>query len=109
MHGVSRDRTQSPRSGRVSFFLLRIPFSARGLTLRTPPPLWGRMSPRCKKCKGERTVPDKKRVEVQVERGMHAGERIVVKGEGDESVRCLVSHRLGRVPEGIARSSELLT
>ncbi|GAA5956713.1 hypothetical protein JCM8115_000656 [Rhodotorula mucilaginosa] len=39
----------------------------------------------CKKCKGERTVPDKKRVEVQVERGMHAGERIVVKGEGDES------------------------
>ncbi|GAA5881600.1 hypothetical protein JCM3774_006490 [Rhodotorula dairenensis] len=39
----------------------------------------------CKKCKGERTVSDKKRVEFELERGLHFGERIVVKGEGDES------------------------
>ncbi|GAA5985755.1 hypothetical protein JCM10908_007098 [Rhodotorula pacifica] len=39
----------------------------------------------CKKCKGKRTVAEKKRVEFDLERGLHFGERIVVKGEGDES------------------------
>lgn len=48
---------------------------------------------RCKKCKGERTLPDKKRVEFELERGLHFGERIVVKGEGDESVSPRVSPR----------------
>ncbi|BGP03620.1 protein of heat shock protein DnaJ family [Rhodotorula toruloides] len=39
----------------------------------------------CKKCKGTRTVKEKKRVEFYLERGMHFGETIVLKGEGDES------------------------
>ncbi|GAA5926501.1 uncharacterized protein JCM15063_000293 [Sporobolomyces koalae] len=39
----------------------------------------------CKKCKAARTVKEKKKVEFQVERGLHAGEVIVLKGEGDES------------------------
>ncbi|TNY19315.1 hypothetical protein DMC30DRAFT_448066 [Rhodotorula diobovata] len=39
----------------------------------------------CKKCKGARTVRDKKRVDFHVERGMHFGETIVISGEGDES------------------------
>ncbi|GAA5966027.1 hypothetical protein JCM21900_004928 [Sporobolomyces salmonicolor] len=39
----------------------------------------------CKKCKGARTVKEKKRVEFFLERGMHMGEKIVLKGEGDES------------------------
>lgn len=41
----------------------------------------------CKKCKGARTVKEKKRVEFYLERGMHFGETIVIKDEGDESVR----------------------
>ncbi|GAA5985479.1 hypothetical protein JCM5350_004012 [Sporobolomyces pararoseus] len=39
----------------------------------------------CKKCKATRTQKEKKKVEFVVERGMHAGETIVLKGEGDES------------------------
>ncbi|GAA5901428.1 uncharacterized protein JCM6883_000210 [Sporobolomyces salmoneus] len=39
----------------------------------------------CKKCKASRTQKEKKKVEFVVERGMHAGEVIVLKGEGDES------------------------
>ncbi|GAA6060697.1 hypothetical protein JCM10212_005079 [Sporobolomyces blumeae] len=39
----------------------------------------------CKKCKASRTMKEKKKVEVVVERGMHAGEKIILKGEGDES------------------------
>ncbi|GAA5820976.1 hypothetical protein JCM11251_001902 [Rhodosporidiobolus azoricus] len=39
----------------------------------------------CKKCKGARTVKEKKKLEFFLERGMHAGEKIVLTGEGDES------------------------
>ncbi|KAL8277563.1 hypothetical protein RQP46_009995 [Phenoliferia psychrophenolica] len=39
----------------------------------------------CKKCHGVRTTTDKKRVVVTVERGMTAGEVIILRGEGDES------------------------
>jgi hypothetical protein len=42
---------------------------------------------RCKKCKGEKVVKDKKRVEFQIEPGTENGERIALKGEGDEIVR----------------------
>jgi DnaJ homolog subfamily A member 2 len=39
---------------------------------------------RCKKCKGKHTVKEKKRQEVVVEPGMADGQRIVLKGEGDQ-------------------------
>ncbi|GAA5872061.1 hypothetical protein JCM16303_000963 [Sporobolomyces ruberrimus] len=39
----------------------------------------------CKKCKATRTHKEKKKIEFVVGRGMHAGETIVLKGEGDES------------------------
>ena len=41
---------------------------------------------RCKKCKGEKVVKDKKRVEFQIEPGTENGERIALRGEGDEIV-----------------------
>ena len=41
---------------------------------------------RCKKCKGDKVVKDKKRVEFQIEPGTENGERIALKGEGDEIV-----------------------
>jgi hypothetical protein len=45
------------------------------------------LTSRCKKCKGEKVVKDKKRVEFQIEPGTENGERIALKGEGDEIVR----------------------
>ncbi|GAA6037514.1 hypothetical protein JCM8097_008229 [Rhodosporidiobolus ruineniae] len=39
----------------------------------------------CKKCRGARTVKEKKKLEFFLERGLHFGEKIVLKGEGDES------------------------
>jgi DnaJ-class molecular chaperone len=49
---------------------------------------------RCKKCKGDKVVKDKKRVEFQIEPGTENGERIALKGEGDEIVRpTLFVHR----------------
>lgn len=39
---------------------------------------------RCKKCKGEKVVKDKKRQEIFVERGMSDGQRIVLAGAGDQ-------------------------
>lgn len=44
------------------------------------------LSRRCKSCHGIRTKTDKKRLSVIVERGMTAGETIILRGEGDESV-----------------------
>lgn len=41
---------------------------------------------RCKKCKGDKTVKDKKRQEIFVERGMSDGQRIVLAGAGDQQV-----------------------
>ncbi|KAI0032533.1 DnaJ-domain-containing protein [Vararia minispora EC-137] len=39
---------------------------------------------RCKKCKGERTVKEKARQEIFVEKGMSHGQRIVLAGAGDQ-------------------------
>ncbi|KAK4698222.1 hypothetical protein P7C70_g8060, partial [Phenoliferia sp. Uapishka_3] len=39
----------------------------------------------CKKCRATRTTTDKKRLTINVERGMMAGETIILRGEGDES------------------------
>ncbi|GAA5863629.1 hypothetical protein JCM8547_003673 [Rhodosporidiobolus lusitaniae] len=39
----------------------------------------------CRKCKGARTVKEKKKLEFFLERGMQPGEKTVLKGEGDES------------------------
>ncbi|KAG6832823.1 hypothetical protein H0H92_009442 [Tricholoma furcatifolium] len=39
---------------------------------------------RCKKCKGEKTVTEKKRQEIFIEKGMTNGQRIVLAGAGDE-------------------------
>ena len=41
---------------------------------------------KCKKCKGEKTVKEKKTLEVFVNKGMKHGERIVFTGEADEAV-----------------------
>jgi DnaJ-class molecular chaperone len=41
---------------------------------------------RCKKCKGSKTVRQKKTVTVLVERGARTGDRIVLRGEGEEYV-----------------------
>ncbi|KAG8906322.1 hypothetical protein FRB99_007102 [Tulasnella sp. 403] len=39
---------------------------------------------RCKKCKGEKTVKEKKRLEIFVEKGMSDKQKIVLHGEGDQ-------------------------
>ncbi|KAG5651746.1 hypothetical protein H0H81_007599 [Sphagnurus paluster] len=39
---------------------------------------------RCKKCKGEKVVTEKKRQEIFIEKGMTNGQRIVLTGAGDE-------------------------
>jgi DnaJ-class molecular chaperone len=45
---------------------------------------------RCKKCKGEKTVKEKKAVDVLVERGMSHNQKIVMKGEADQQVCRLI-------------------
>lgn len=40
----------------------------------------------CKKCKGSKTTRQKKAVTVLVERGARTGDRIVLRGEGEEYV-----------------------
>lgn len=45
------------------------------------------LSLRCKKCKGKKTVKEKTRQEIFVERGMADRQRIVLSGAGDEEVR----------------------
>lgn len=47
---------------------------------------------KCKKCNGEKTIKDKKTIEVFVVRGMKHGERITFNGEADEEVSCAFSH-----------------
>jgi hypothetical protein len=42
---------------------------------------------RCKKCKGTKTVKEKTRQEIHVEKGMTNGQRIVLHGAGDQEVR----------------------
>lgn len=47
---------------------------------------------RCKKCKGEKIVKEKKRQEIFVEKGMAHQQRIVLAGAGDEEVRfCVIA------------------
>lgn len=41
---------------------------------------------RCKKCKGKKTVKEKTRQEIFIERGMADRQRIVLSGAGDEEV-----------------------
>lgn len=41
---------------------------------------------RCKKCKGTKTVKEKTRQEIHVEKGMTNGQRIVLHGAGDQEV-----------------------
>lgn len=41
---------------------------------------------RCKKCKGKKVMKEKKRVEFHIEPGTEDGERIALRGEGDEEV-----------------------
>ena len=41
---------------------------------------------RCKKCKGEKTVKEKTRQEIFIEKGMPDGHRIVLAGAGDQQV-----------------------
>lgn len=40
---------------------------------------------RCPQCKGEKVLPDKKMLEVTVEKGMQNGQRITFEGEADEA------------------------
>ena len=42
---------------------------------------------RCKKCKGSRTVTEKAKQDIYVERGMSDGQKIVLPGAGDQLVR----------------------
>lgn len=42
---------------------------------------------RCKKCKGKKTVKEKTRQEIFIERGMANRQRIVLSGAGDEEVQ----------------------
>ncbi|KAG8970252.1 hypothetical protein FRC03_010442 [Tulasnella sp. 419] len=39
---------------------------------------------KCKKCKGDKTVKEKKRLEIYIEKGMSHKQRIVLHGEGDQ-------------------------
>lgn len=41
----------------------------------------------CKKCKGNRTVPVKTRLRLEIPRGAYDGQHIVFEGEGDQLVR----------------------
>lgn len=43
---------------------------------------------RCKKCKGKKTVTQKKKLELRIERGMLDGQKIELAGENDEEVSC---------------------
>lgn len=41
---------------------------------------------RCPQCKGKKVVPEKKVIEVHVEKGMQNGQKITFPGEADEAV-----------------------
>lgn len=44
---------------------------------------------KCKKCKGKKVTAEKKVLDVFIEKGMMDGQKIVMKGEGDQEVRIL--------------------
>lgn len=48
---------------------------------------------RCKKCKGEKTVNEKTRQEIYIEKGMPDGYRIVLAGAGDQEVSLFHNNR----------------
>ena len=52
---------------------------------------------RCKKCKGEKTVTDKTRQEIFIEKGMSDRQRIVLASAGDQAVRCNVVHYITNI------------
>ena len=57
---------------------------------------------RCKKCKGKKTVKEKTRQEIFIERGMADRQRIVLSGAGDEEVLIIYSrfiHHLREYPQ----------
>jgi DnaJ family protein A protein 2 len=39
---------------------------------------------RCKKCVGKKTIPESKVLEVNIDKGMQFGERIILRGEGEQ-------------------------
>lgn len=43
---------------------------------------------RCKRCKGKKVTVEKKYLDVYIEKGMVDGQKICMKGEGDQEVRC---------------------
>lgn len=45
-------------------------------------------SDRCKECKGQRVVQEDKTFEVHVDKGMKHGQKIVFKGEGNQTTEC---------------------
>lgn len=45
---------------------------------------------KCKKCKGKKVLKEKKRIEFMIEPGTEDGERIALRGEGDEAVSQLL-------------------
>lgn len=46
--------------------------------------------PRCKKCKGAKTVKQKNKHEIHVEKGMADRQRIVLAGAGDQEVNWIL-------------------
>ena len=46
---------------------------------------------RCKKCKGEKTVDEKTRIELAIEKGMTDRQRIVLAGAGDQKVSSAIA------------------
>jgi DnaJ family protein A protein 2 len=49
---------------------------------------------RCKKCKGKKVTVEKKFLEVFIEKGMENGQKIAMKGEGDQEVKIIPTKRL---------------
>lgn len=49
---------------------------------------------RCKRCKGRKVTTEKKYLDVYVEKGMADGQKITMKGEGDQEVKYLSYRRL---------------
>jgi DnaJ-class molecular chaperone len=63
---------------------------------------------RCKKCKGEKTVTDKTRQEIFIEKGMSDRQRIVLASAGDQAVRCNVLHYTTKIDIGYVSLANLL-
>lgn len=53
---------------------------------------------RCKKCKGQKTVKEKTRQEIFIERGMADRQRIILTGAGDEEACLHYTYSAGDLP-----------